>query len=142
MSKAPLPTVGALIVNPEGKVLLIKSHKWHNKYVIPGGQIEFGETIKQALKREIKEETGLDIYDIQYLFCQDFIYDRAYWKKRHFVLLDFICRTNSSQVTLNWEGQEYVWASMDEIDKLPVDIYTLKVIEEFRKRQLTTKQPS
>ena len=32
----PEPTVGALIFNPEGKLLLVKTHKWHGKYTIPG----------------------------------------------------------------------------------------------------------
>ena len=54
----PEPTVGALVFNPEGKILLIKSYKWTGKYVISGGHIELGESIEQALKREVKEETG------------------------------------------------------------------------------------
>ncbi len=58
----PEPTVGALIFNPQGKLFLVKSYKWGNKYTIPGGHIELGENIKQALKREIKEETGMDIF--------------------------------------------------------------------------------
>ena len=56
----PEVTVGALIFNPDGKLFLVKSHKWHDKYVMPGGHIELGETAENALKREIKEETGID----------------------------------------------------------------------------------
>ena len=59
----PEPTVGALIFNPEGKLLLMRSHKWRDKYVVPGGHIELGEHIEDALKREVKEETGLDVTD-------------------------------------------------------------------------------
>lgn len=62
----PEPTVGALIFNAEGKLFLMKSHKWHDEYVIPGGHIELGETAEEALRREIKEETALDIYDIEF----------------------------------------------------------------------------
>lgn len=57
----PEPTCGALIFNPAGKIFLMKSYKWKDKYVIPGGHVELGEKIADALKREIKEETGLDI---------------------------------------------------------------------------------
>ena len=109
--KYPEPAVGALIFNRDGKIFLMKSHKWKNKYVIPGGHIELGENIKDALKREIKEETGLDIYDIKFLIFQEFIYDNAFWKKKHFIFLDFICKTNLDKVKLGLEGQEYIWVS-------------------------------
>ena len=100
----PEPTVGALIFNPKGEIFLMKSHKWRNKYVIPGGHIELGETMEEAIKREIKEETGLDIYDIEFLCFQEFVFDKAFWKKKHFIFLDFICKTKSSKVELNSEA--------------------------------------
>ncbi len=82
----PEPTVGALIFNPEGKLFLMKSHKWGGKFVVPGGHIELGERAEDALIREIKEETGLDIFDIEFIGIQEFIFDPAFWKKRHFLL--------------------------------------------------------
>jgi nucleoside triphosphatase len=129
----PEPTVGALIFNREGKLFLMKSHKWGGKYVIPGGHIELGEKAEDALKREIKEETGLDIFDIEFIGIQDFIFDPAFWKKRHFVFLDYACRTNSIEVKLNSEGQEHGWFSPDELAKLPVEPYSLRTVENFLK---------
>lgn len=130
----PEPTVGALIFNPENKVFLMKSHKWGDKYVIPGGHIELGETMEKALKREIKEETGLDIYDIEFLCFQEFIFDRAFWKKKHFIFFDFVCRTNSLNVKLNTEAQKYVWASLEEAVKLPIEPYTRHAIKDYMKK--------
>lgn len=52
-------TVGGLIENEEGKILMIKSPD--RGWEIPGGQVEEGETLTDALKREVKEETGIDI---------------------------------------------------------------------------------
>jgi len=135
--KFPEPTVGALIFNPEGKIFLMKSHKWRGKYVIPGGHIELGEKIEEALRREVKEETGLDVDDIEFIRFQEFIFDQAFWQKRHFIFLEFACKTNSSQVKLNSEGQEYLWVSLKEALKLPVEPYTRKTIEEYLKK----KQP-
>ncbi len=60
----PEITVGAVIFNSDNKILLCKSHKWNDKYIIPGGHIELGEKMETALKREILEETGLEIYII------------------------------------------------------------------------------
>lgn len=52
-------SVGALIENDEGKILMIKEPK--RGWEFPGGQVEIGENLTEALKREVKEETGIDI---------------------------------------------------------------------------------
>ena len=127
----PEPTVGALIFNKEGKIFLMKSPKWHDKYVIPGGHIELGEKMIDALKREIKEETNLDIFDIEFVSFQEFIFDPAFKKKRHFILFDFSCKTNSTKAKLNEEGTEFIWALPQEALKLPVEPYTIKAIEDY-----------
>ncbi len=129
----PEPTCGALIFNLESKIFLMKSHKWRDKYVIPGGHVELGEKIKDALKREIKEETGLSIHNIKFICFQEFIFDNAFWKKRHFIFFDFACKTNSTKVKLNSEGQEYVWVTIKEALKLLIEPYTKKTIEEYLK---------
>lgn len=130
----PEPTCGALIFNPENKIFLMQSHKWKNKYVIPGGHIELGETIQEALKREIKEETNLDIFDIEFINIQEFIFDDDFWKKRHFIFFDFACKTHSTDVKLNSEAQSYTWVTIDEALKLPLEPYTKKTIETYLKQ--------
>ena len=54
----PEPTVGGIIFNPENEILLVRSRKSKDLYVIPGGHIELGEAMEDALRREIFEETG------------------------------------------------------------------------------------
>ncbi len=129
----PEPTVGALIFNREGKALLVKSDKWRDKYCIPGGHIELGETMEDALRREIKEETGLDIYDVKFVMMQEFIFDEAFYEQRHFIFHDFVCKTDASenQVVLNFESQEFVWVSLKETLRLPLEPYTRRLIEEL-----------
>ena len=129
--KYPEPAVGALIFNLEGKMFLMKSHKWHGQYVIPGGHIELGETIEEALKREVKEETNLDIYDMEFLVFQEFIYDNSFWKKDHYIFFDYLCRTDSGDVILNEEAEEYIWTSVEGTLNLPVEHYTRVVIEKY-----------
>jgi len=138
--KYPEPTVGALIFNKEGKIFLMKSPKWKNKYVIPGGHVEMGETLKQAIEREIKEETGLNIFDIEFVYFQEFIYGNAFWKKRHFMFFDFSCRTNSTKVKPNKEVSEYRWATLKEALKLPIEPYTRKSIQEYLKMKKKLKK--
>ncbi len=133
--KFPHPTVGALIFNPEGKLLLVRTHKFRNKYVVPGGHIEVGEKMTDALVREAKEETGLDVYDLEFIFFQEFIQDDSFWQKMHFIFFDFACKTNSSEVTLNDEAQSYLWVTMEDALKLPLDSYTGNAIRELMKRK-------
>ncbi|MBC8504846.1 MAG: NUDIX domain-containing protein [Anaerolineales bacterium] len=131
----PHPTVGALIFDPDGRLFLMKSHKWHGKYVVPGGHIELGETIEEALNREVKEETNLDVFDVEFLLYQDFLYDDAFWKNMHFVFFDFSCRTNSPEVVvLNEEASEFTWAHLDRALKMAIDPYTRTAILEYQKR--------
>ncbi|MBI5347367.1 MAG: NUDIX domain-containing protein [Candidatus Aenigmarchaeota archaeon] len=125
----PEVTVGALIFNPENKLFLMRSHKWKNNFVVPGGHIELGETIEQALRREVKEETGMDIYEIAFIHVQESIFSDMFWKQKHFIFLDFACKTDSTEVKLNDEASEYVWVFPGEALKLPIDPCTRFFIE-------------
>ena len=53
--------MGALVVNSNGEILLVKSYKWGSKYTVPGGHIELGERSEVAVRREVKEEVGLEV---------------------------------------------------------------------------------
>lgn len=138
----PEPTVGAVILNPENQVLLCRSHKWGNQYVIPGGHIELGESMQVALRREIKEETGLDVYDIHMLGIQESIYEPAFHEKKHFIFLDFICRTDSYEVQLNDEAESYVWASLDELDRYDLGGFVRQLLTELRKGEASNFKQS
>lgn len=130
----PEPTVGALILNEKGELFLMRSHKWRDRYVVPGGHIELGESLEEALRREIVEETGLDVFDVEFLCFQEFIYDESFWKRRHFIFFDYVCRTADTEVRLNDEAQAYLWVSPQEALELPVDSYTRVAIQRYLQR--------
>ena len=131
----PEPTDVALIFDPEGRLFLMRSHKWKGQYVIPGGHIELGETMEQALRREVKEETNLDITDIEFVCFQEFIYDDRFWQQRHFIFFDYAARTDTTDVKLNSEAQEYIWVDVERTLELPVEHYTAVVIGEYLRRR-------
>lgn len=131
----PEPTVGALIVNEEGKILLAKSHKWFDKYTLPGGHIEVGETMEEALKREVREEVGLDVEVGEFLLMQEAIFAKEFWKKRHFIFFDFLCNVKDQQVKLDSdELQEYVWEYPGAAFNLDLDSFTWKTIARYMQR--------
>ncbi len=131
----PEPVVGALIFNKDGNLFLMRSHKWKDRWIIPGGHVELGETMEDALKREVKEETGMDIYDIQFLCIQETIFDEVFYKKKHFIMIDFVCRTNDYNAVLNEEAQEYRWVSVDDALGMELDPYTRVAIQKFKGMQ-------
>ena len=70
----PEPTVVALVLNNQNKILLVKSHKWiNNRYSVPGGHVEIGESLSTAIIREVKEETGLEILPKRLFMIQECI---------------------------------------------------------------------
>ncbi len=107
----PLTTVGALIRNPDGQVLLIQTHKWRDTWGVPGGKVEYGETIKAALAREVLEETGLSLVRSYWGPVQEAVMSPEFYRDAHFILLNFIALTEDSDVTLNDEAQRYVWVT-------------------------------
>jgi len=131
----PEPSVGALIFDPQGRLLLVRSHKWRGRYVVPGGHVELGERLVDALRREAKEETGLDIYDPEFLCFQEFIYDEHFWKSRHYIFFDFVCRTDSTVVQLNSEAEEYLWVSPKDALNLPLEPYTVTAVQKCLQRR-------
>jgi nucleoside triphosphatase len=131
--KFPEPTVRILIFNPNGEILLLKSHKWPDQYVVPGGHVELGEQLEKTVIRETLEETGLHVHDLHFLFWQEFIYDPAFWKRRHFMFFNFACRVESQAVQLNDEAEDYIWVSPEKAFDLPLDTYTRNALLEYIK---------
>lgn len=128
----PEATVGALIVNDEEEILLVRSYKWGTKYTVPGGHIELGERSEAAVKREIKEEVGLDVEPVKLLLVQEAIYPAGYIKHEHFFFLDYLCRTASSNVKLNGkEIQEHLWTNPDDALQLDLESYTRNLVEAY-----------
>jgi nucleoside triphosphatase len=135
MAKQEFPqlAVGALIVNPEGRIFLARSHKWNNMYTIPGGKVELGETMEDALRREVREETGLTIGDFKLLKVHEMIFHPKFWKRKHFVFVDFLCTTESTKAKLNDEFQDYVWENPRKALQLELEPYTKVIVEEYLK---------
>ena len=131
--KWPLATVGGLIFNDAGQVLMIRTHKWSHRWGIPGGKIEWGERSLDALVREVKEETGLDVTDVEFVMVQDAIQPPEFYKDAHFLLLNYTCRaTGDSPLQLNDEAEEWQWVTMDEAFALELNGPTRVLLERVK----------
>ena len=130
----PEATVGALIVNSNGEILLVKSYKWGSKYTVPGGHIELGERSEVAVRREVKEEVGLEVEPVRILLVQEAIFPADYIKHEHYIFLDYLCRATSSTVKLDGkEIQAYVWTAPNDALQLELESFTRNLVEEYVK---------
>lgn len=150
----PEATVGALIFNGAGKVLMIRTHKWSGLWGIPGGKIKWGETSEAALRREIKEETNLAVTDIRFVLVQDCIHSKEFYRDAHFVLLNYTCRCagKNPRVKLNDEACEFRWVTPAAALKMKLNAPTRILLEPVMKtwkrgarplgaQRLTPRQP-
>ena len=111
-SPTPVVTVGALIANRTGEVLMVRTQKWSGLWGIPGGKVKWGESSLAALRREIKEETNLKVTRIEFVLVQDCIHSKEFYREAHFVLLNYTCRVAGRiEVKLNDEAREFRWVS-------------------------------
>lgn len=132
----PVATVGALIHDGEGKFLMVRTHKWSNRWGIPGGKIERGETCEQALIREIREETALEVSDVRFVFVQESIDSPDFIRPEHFILLNYLAKAVSKEVVLNEEAEEFAWVSFDEALAMDLNKATRVLFAEIARQQL------
>jgi ADP-ribose pyrophosphatase YjhB (NUDIX family) len=104
-----LCTVGALVVAPSGRALFVRTAKWRDRWGVPGGKVEGGETLLAALGREFAEETGLALRDVRWAPTQEAVRSPEFAREAHFVLLNFVARVDREEVALNDEAQAHAW---------------------------------
>lgn len=138
VSAFPLSTVGALIFDASGKVLMIQTHKWSDLWGIPGGKIQLNESARDALVREIREETSLEVSDIEFVMVQDCINSPEFYKPAHFLLLNYTARVmGEALVKLNDEAQDFCWVSIGQALEMPLNYPTRVLIEAVMKADAT-----
>lgn len=134
--------VGALIFNEEGKFLMgLRGEKAKNergKWEIPGGTVEWGETFEEALKREIKEEIGVEIEILELLtVCSHILRDEG----QHWVSPTYICKIIAGRPQIQEPGKcdELWWFDMEEAERVPLSIVTTEDLKALRARQTQMK---
>ncbi len=113
----PYLAVSAAIFR-DGKVLIVRRARppANGLYTLPGGGVELGETLEEAVIREVKEETALDVEPVALAgYRQAIARDAQGGVERHFVILPFAARWIAGEVTLNEELGEALWLEPAEL---------------------------
>jgi len=116
----PYLAVSAAIFR-DGRVLIVRRARppAHGLYTLPGGGVELGETLEEAVVREVREETGLEVEPVALAgYRQAIARDAAGAVERHFVILPFAARWVAGEVSLNEELSEARWLEPLALDGL------------------------
>src|SRR6185503_4593223 len=135
-SRSPVLGVGAVIWNDKDEVVLIRRGKEPRKdqWSIPGGHLEWGESLHEALLREVHEGTGLTVELVGLIDAVDLITEDGSGNvTRHYVLIDFAVRAIGGDLRAGSDAAEARWVSLSQIDEYPLWSETRRIIEESRR---------
>lgn len=128
---APVVGVGGVVVR-DGRVLLIRRGKepLYGRWVVPGGTVELGEPLEQALVREMREETGMEVEPLELLTVFDRIQRDGARVVYHYVIVDYLCRWRSGEARAGSDALEVAWAAPAELATFELPAKALEVVEQ------------
>lgn len=109
--------VGGITEDKDGNILLVKTY--HGGWVYPGGQVEVGENLIDALTREIKEESGIDV-EVSYLIgiYSNTVKNKGYNGVKEVptkVMMDYVCRPVGGELCSSDETSDSCWVPKDKV---------------------------
>jgi 8-oxo-dGTP diphosphatase len=136
VARLPVLGVGAVIWNDKDEVVLIRRGKEPRKdqWSIPGGHLEWGESLHEALLREVHEETGLTVELVGLIDAVDLIArDNSEHVTRHYVLIDFAVRAVGGTLSAGSDAAEARWVPFFHLNDYLLWSETRRVIEQSRR---------
>ena len=128
-SRGPIIASDAIVCNAKKEILLTKRNiePFRGKWVLPGGHVKYGETIENALQREVEEETGYKVM-IEKLHG---VYSNPKRDPRyHIICICFICKIVSGDAKINFEVEEIKFFSLKSLPR-KMGFDHRKIIQDF-----------
>ncbi len=130
----PILGVGALIFDGD-RILLVERGRepLKGQWSLPGGAVETGEQLEEAIAREVWEETGLQVKptEIAVIF-ERILRDGSDAAEYHYVLIDYVCEVLGGTLCAGDDSNCARWFPLSELDELSLTAGTLAVIKKFR----------
>lgn len=127
---APVVGVGGVVVR-DGRALVIRRAHEPRKgeWSIPGGIVELGERLVDAVRRELFEETGLEVQVGPIIETFDRVHhDESGRVRHHFVIVDYLCEAPSGTPRAGDDAEEVAWVTEDEIEALGINAHAAAVL--------------
>jgi len=111
-----VPGVGAVVFDAQDRILLIKRGKapHYGEWMVPGGTLEWGETLEQAAIREVREETGIEIEIEAFVELIEAITTGP--DGFHFIIADFAARARGGVLRAASDALDAIWVAPDSLD--------------------------
>jgi 8-oxo-dGTP diphosphatase len=131
MTRFPRIAVRAIITDKDNRILILK--RYRTKYSpglweLPGGKVEYGETLEKALGFEIFEETSLKISTSGFFSYLDGIPKNC--KLPHYITMIFTCKARG-KVSIGEESSDYRWISSDELEEYEMAFRNEEVMKKY-----------
>jgi len=127
---APVVGVGGVVVR-DGRALIVKrAHEpRRGEWSIPGGTVELGEPLTDAVRRELREETGLEVIVGPVVEMFDRIHRDGDGRIRyHFVIIDYLCEAPAGEPVAGTDAEAVAWVTGEELESYDVNAHALAVI--------------
>lgn len=126
----PVVGVGAVIVRDGRAVIIRRGHEPRKgEWSLPGGTVELGESLIEATRREMKEETGLDVRVGPIVETFDRIHREAGGRVRyHFVIVDYLCVPIGGELAAGSDAVDAAWCGAGDIDRYGLNAHVAAVL--------------
>ena len=112
----PVPAVGAIVLDGAGRLLVVRRGRppGEGLWSVPGGKVEMGEKLADAVVREVREETGLEVT------CGRLVEVVERWGDGwHYVILDYLCEACGGALCAGDDVSDARWVTRAELDLMP-----------------------
>jgi mutator protein MutT len=125
----PAVGVGAVVIR-DGRVLLIRRGKepLRGRWLVPGGTVELGETLEEAVVREIREETSLDVAPLEVLTVFDRIDRQEGRVVYHYVIVDYLCQYLAGDPRAGSDAEAVAFVAREDLDAYDLPPKALEVV--------------